>query len=112
MKHIMRLNNEPFESIKNGTKTIELRLYDEKRRLLNIGDTIEFINRINEDTILTKVIKLHIYKNFRELYNHFNKTSLGYRENEEKNPDDMYKYYSEEEQNKYGVVGIEIKLIK
>lgn len=112
MKHIMRLNNEPFESIKNGTKTIELRLYDDKRRLLNIGDTIEFINRINEDTILTKVIKLHIYKNFRELYNYFNKISLGYKESEEKNPDDMYKYYSEEEQNKYGVVGIEIKLIK
>lgn len=33
MKHQMKLNNEPFESIKNGTKTIELRLYDEKRRL-------------------------------------------------------------------------------
>jgi hypothetical protein len=27
----MKLNNEPFERIKNGTKTIELRLNDEKR---------------------------------------------------------------------------------
>ena len=32
MKHIMRLNNGPFESIKSGTKTIELRLNDEKRK--------------------------------------------------------------------------------
>ncbi|MBB1548964.1 MAG: DUF3850 domain-containing protein [Clostridiales bacterium] len=31
MKHEMKLNNEPFERIKNGTKTIELRLNDEKR---------------------------------------------------------------------------------
>ena len=31
MKHEMKLNNEPFERIKNGTKTIEMRLNDEKR---------------------------------------------------------------------------------
>ena len=34
------------------------------------------------------------------------------KENEEANPNDMNKYYSEEEQQKYGVVGIEIKLLK
>ena len=28
--HEMKLNNGPFERIKNGTKTIELRLNDEK----------------------------------------------------------------------------------
>ena len=33
MKHEMKLNNEPFERIKNGTKTIELRLNDEKIRI-------------------------------------------------------------------------------
>ena len=32
MTHEMRLHDEPFNLIKNGTKTIELRLYDEKRR--------------------------------------------------------------------------------
>ena len=31
MKHERKLNNGPFERIKNGTKTIELRLNDEKR---------------------------------------------------------------------------------
>ena len=30
MKHEMKLNNGPFENIKNGSKTIELRLNDEK----------------------------------------------------------------------------------
>ena len=30
MKHNMSLNNRPFKSIKEGTKTIELRLNDEK----------------------------------------------------------------------------------
>lgn len=36
----MRLHKEPFELIKNGSKTIELRLYDEKRQMINLGDTI------------------------------------------------------------------------
>ena len=38
--HQMKLNNKPFNMIKNGRKNIELRLYDEKRRKLNIGDEI------------------------------------------------------------------------
>lgn len=41
MKHNMNLNNRPFESIKEGTKTIELRLNDEKRSLLKVGDEID-----------------------------------------------------------------------
>ena len=32
--HEMRLNNSPFELIKGGTKTIEIRLNDEKRSLI------------------------------------------------------------------------------
>lgn len=112
MKHSMKLHNEPFQLIKNGTKTIEIRLYDEKRQLLNPGDIIEFQNRITKETIEVKILKLHLYPNFIELYKHFDKISLGYSENEEANPDDMNQYYSKEEQEKYGVVAIEIELIK
>lgn len=36
--HEMRLNNGPFELIKGGTKTIEIRLNDEKRSLIKEGD--------------------------------------------------------------------------
>ena len=42
MLHKMRLNKEPFDEMKNGTKTIEFRLYDEKRQKVKIGDKIEF----------------------------------------------------------------------
>lgn len=112
MKHVMRLHNEPFCSIKSGSKTIELRLYDEKRRLLQVGDVLEFENRITKEKIETKILALHQYPSFEELYKHFDKISLGYLEDEEANPTDMSKYYSEEEQEKYGVVGIEIQLIK
>lgn len=36
----MNLNNGPFNRVKNGTKTIELRLNDEKRQLLKENDLI------------------------------------------------------------------------
>lgn len=108
----MRLHKEPFELIKNGSKTIELRLYDEKRQMINIGDTITFENRSDGDKIQVKVISLHKYPSFEELYKHFDKVSIGYKEDEEANPKDMELYYSSEEQSKYGVVGIEMELIK
>ena len=112
MKHEMRLKNKPFELIKSGTKNIELRLNDEKRQLINVGDAIEFENRTTLEKISVKVINLHKYNSFEELYKHFDKISIGYGEDQEANPKDMEQYYSKDEQNKYGVVGIELKLIK
>ena len=111
MIHNMRLHNSPFELIKNGTKAIELRLNDEKRQLLNIDDIIVFENRSTNEIIHTRVVNLHKYNSFEELYKHFDKISLGYSEDEEANYKDMEKYYLPSEQEKYGVVGIEIKLI-
>ena len=111
MKYEMKLNNEPFIKIKDGTKTIELRLNDEKRKLLKIKDLIEFTNRDTLEKILVEVENLHYYESFDELYKHFDKVSLGYNEDEIANPKDMEKYYSKEEQEKYGVLGIKIKLL-
>lgn len=111
MEHKMKLNNEPFNRIKEGTKTIEIRLNDEKRKLINVNDIIEFTNRDTEEVIITEVEGLYKFPNFKELFNHFNKKELGYKKEEEKNYKDMEKYYSKEEQEKYGVVGIKIKKI-
>lgn len=36
MIHKMKLNESPFERIKNGTKTVEFRLYDPKRQMIKI----------------------------------------------------------------------------
>ena len=109
MKYEMKLNNEPFKAIKNGTKTLELRLNDEKRKQLIVGDYIEFTNRVTNEKLLVEVIDLFKYNSFEELYKHFNKIEIGYSINEEANPKDMENYYSKEEQEKYGVLGIKIK---
>jgi len=109
--HEMRLHNEPFELIKAKTKTIELRLLDEKRSLIKINDIIEFESRSTNEKIKARVINLYKYNSFDELYKHHDKVSMGYEEDEEANPKDMEKYYPKEEQAKYGVVGIEIEVI-
>ena len=36
----MKLNSTPFEMIKSGEKSIELRLYDEKRQRIKEGDVM------------------------------------------------------------------------
>lgn len=108
----MNLNLEPFSLIQQGKKTIEMRLYDEKRKKLQIGDIIIFTEKENKNNRLeARVIKLHKYNSFEELYKNFNKIQLGYYENQIANARDMEEYYSKEDIKKYGVVGIEIKVL-
>ena len=64
----MNLHNEPYELIKNETKTIELRLNDEKRQNLKEKDLIEFTNRTTNETMLVEIEKLYHYNSFAELY--------------------------------------------
>ena len=63
MIHQMKLKNDPFERIKSGKKTIEIRLYDEKRRKIKENDYIEFTNLEDGEVIKVKVIKLHFTSN-------------------------------------------------
>jgi ASC-1-like (ASCH) protein len=65
MLHKMKLKPKPFEKIKSGEKTIEIRLFDEKRQKLAIGDNIKFINIENREEIVAEVIDLLKYKTFR-----------------------------------------------
>ena len=109
MVHEMKLQDKYFNAILSGKKTIELRLYDEKRRQVKVGDTIIFRHMEMDKTIETEVIALHKFSSFEELYKNFDKEKLGYKEDEIANPEDMKQYYSKEQIEVFGVVGIEIK---
>ena len=108
MIHEMKLNESPFERIKNRTKTIEFRLYDEKRKKVKIGDKIEFSKLPDlQEKILAQVIDIYKDKTFKNL---FNRIYTDKKEVERK-AESMYQYYSKEQEEKYGVVGIKIKLL-
>ena len=113
MTHKMKLCPEPFMMIRRGCKTIELRLNDEKRQKIKIGDTIEFTQTETGEKISAEVICLHHFSSFSKLYKRLPLLKCGYTEADISNakPEDMELYYSSEQQSKYGVLGIEIKVI-
>ena len=108
--HKMKLNESPFERIKNGMKTIEFRLYDEKRQQIKIGDQIEFLKLPDlQEKLLVDVVELYREDTFEKLFK-----KLYSDENEEeiiRKSKAMYKYYSLEKEKEYGVLGIKISLI-
>ena len=108
LTHEMKLWPRPFNNIKNNTKTVELRLNDEKRKQIKINDFISFTNIETREKLLVKVTNISKFKNFEDLYENYNKIELGYEEDEIADPNDMLNYYNKKEIKKYGVLAIEI----
>lgn len=108
MLHKMKLNEGPFERIKNGTKTIEFRLYDEKRQRIRVGDEIEFSKLPDlQEKLLTDVIDLYQGDSFENLFGKLY-TDEGKIKRKTKA---MEQYYSHDKEREYGVLGIKIKVI-
>ena len=114
MEFSMRLNSVPFSMIASGNKTIEMRLYDEKRQKIAIGDTICFTDVSDATRVLhTKVKDLFVFPSFEALYKALPLTECGYTAESVKyaSPEDMRQYYSPEQERQYGVLAIKIEII-
>ena len=107
MLYKMKLNESPFEMIKNGTKTIEFRLYDEKRQGVKIGDKIEFSKLPDlQEKLLVDVLELYQEDTFERLFR-----KLSFNEEEViRKTRAMHEIYSPEKEQQYGVLGIKIKI--
>lgn len=111
MLHQMKLQPRYFEYIKNGTKRIELRLNDEKRSIINLGDEIEFL----KEPELTESIKVQVtgllrYQNFIDLFNDFDISLLSdISMSKQELLDVLEQFYTPEKQKIYGVLGIRIE---
>ena len=64
----MKLNKDPFTRIAERTKTVELRLLDEKRKSIRVGDFIKFSDLSSTNIVITKVVGLTFANNFEELF--------------------------------------------
>ena len=107
MLHKMKLNESPFERIKNGTKNIEFRLFDEKRQQIKIGDQIEFSKLPDlQEKLLVDVTQLYREDTFEKLFKKL------YNDEKEikRKTESMYKFYSHEKEKEYGVIGIKVYL--
>ena len=102
----MNLCSAPFQAIKEGFKDIEMRLNEEKRADLEVGDEIVFTNLETGEKLSRTILALAPFDSFETLYAAFPKSRLGYREDEPASPKDMEKYYSAERIAKYGPLAI------
>ncbi len=110
-EHELKLATEPFEAIVSGKKTIESRLFDEKRQAIQIGDIVVFTNRENfAETIKVEVIGLLRYSTFSDLFSHNDPAKFG-GESADWLLNQIDKFYSLEDQERYGVIGIEFVLL-
>ena len=114
MKYIMKLNPKYFEYMKNGTKRTEIRLNDEKRKNIKIGDEILFKKQPElKEEISTQIVNLIVKRNFKELIRNLDVSEYSDKsESEEKFLKDLYRFYTKDQEEKYGVVGIQIKIKK
>ena len=113
MEFKMKLQSLPFSMIESGRKSIELRLYDEKRKNINIGDIIEFVKEPElKESIKVKVIGLLRYNSFRTLVNDLDISIVAdSSETKETLLKDLEEFYTPDKQEKYGVLGIRIEKI-
>ena len=109
----MKSLKEPFDLIKSGQKHIEIRLYDEKRKNLKVNDSIVFLKSPDcKDKVKVKVTHLARYSSLSELFNQIPSENFGW---DSKSIDwmlnKMYKIYTKDQENKYGIIAISIQLI-
>jgi len=109
MLHKMKLNPEPFDRVRSGKKTLEIRLNDLKRQQIKLGDTIEFTKRPDLiEKIDVEVQELTQYGSFADLAQNSYMTDFGYEEDYDKQKfiDSMYTIYDKSDEEKYGVLAI------
>ncbi len=108
--HEMNLNPLAFSGVKSGKQKIEVRLNDQKREEIKVNDHITFyLLPDKREKIVVKVIQLLKYPTFKELFSNISLEDWNARDwSIDMAIEQMHKYYSLEDENKYGVVGIKI----
>ena len=111
--HEMKLQPEYYDFILNGTKRIEIRLNDEKRRQIKIGDTIKFLKEPEfKESFKVKVIDLLRYDTFEDMFKGFDISVLAdISMTKDELISVLEEFYPKEKQKQYGVLGIKLELI-
>jgi len=113
MEHKMALYETPFHSIKSERKKVEVRLNDEKRRKVKVGDKITFTKIPGEtETLTVEVTELKKYPTFREMYEKIPVSDFDtIGDSIDQMVNNTYEIYSREQEEKWGTLAICIKMI-
>lgn len=107
MLHYMKLRTKSFEQLKSGDKQYEIRLNDVKRQKLREGDEIEF-SKLPElkEKMTVRVLGLEKYNRFEDAFEALKYHYANWMPQEW--VDAMREYYSQEDEEAYGVLAIRI----
>ena len=107
----MELQNAYYNFILKGTKRIELRLFDEKRQKIKLGDIITVINAQTNEEFEVKVVGLLHYETFEDLFLDYDIEVLADKSmTKEELKNELEKFYPIEKQKQYSVLGIRVEL--
>lgn len=106
-----KITKQVYDWIINKTKTIEIRLYNEKSSKIKIDDIIEFKVLDNEENnIKVKVIGLLIYKDIKALLNDVDINKIGNLD-EDKVEELLYEIFGEDKVKSSYIIGIKFEMI-
>ena len=108
----MKLQPKYYNYILYGTKRIEIRLFDEKRKNIKIGDTIKFFKEPDLDLFFeAKVTGLLMYNSFSDMFKDYDISLLADKSmTKDELINVLENFYTKEKQDQYGVLGIRIEL--
>ena len=110
-RHDMRLDNTYFDLVSSCKKTVEIRLNDEKRSGIAVGDTIVFIDRADESrTVNTLVKNVTRFSSLDSLLREYPIEEFSIAEDEESLQSLIAKIYSKEKIQRFGFVAFEFGL--
>lgn len=114
MIYEMKLIEKEFNNIKYNGKILEVRLNDEKRKKIKVGDEIIFYKKpLQEESILVEVKEIHIFNTFENAYMHFENKDFGYCNlNIEEMLGNIYSIYNINQEKKYGVMVMKFIVVK
>lgn len=110
----MKLKGEFFEKIKSGEKLYEIRLNDEKRQGLDVGDVIIFGKEPElAEKLFVEVKDLIYFESFEETLSTLPMEKVGFSELSIAQALELYyRIYDRSDEKKYGVVAIKLSVLK
>lgn len=114
MKHEMKIKAIYFEKIKKGEKIYEVRLNDEKRRAMDVGDVLVLKKEPDQvEELYLEIKDLVYFDSFDEMVNTLPSEKIGFAGMEKQAIVDVYhSFYSPADERKHGVVAIKVQVMK
>ena len=111
--YMMKLDAKFFDKMRARKKVYEVRLNDEKRKEITIGDKIIFKRRPELiDGMVVRVVEIKRYSSFEQVATSMSLESLGFEnENIQSVVDFYHTIYTPEDEKKYGVVVFKVELM-